>query len=135
MNAIKPLAETPETVTLSRADFEALLDALEDAQDAAAFRAFEARIAAKGKEAVLADCLPIDLVDRLLAGESPVRVWRTHRGLTLPDLAARASMPASCLSAIETGQQPGSLAAMLRLARVLDLRVEDLVAGDETTGC
>jgi DNA-binding XRE family transcriptional regulator len=128
MNAIKPLAETADTVTLARADYEAIVAALEDAQDAATFRAFDARLEADGKEAALADFLPIELADRLFAGEAPVRIWREHRGLTLRALAEKAEVAPSYLSEIENGQKPGSVAAMVRLARALGVTVDDLVA-------
>jgi hypothetical protein len=42
MSAIKPLAETPETVPLTRADFNALLDAAEGAADLASVEAHRA---------------------------------------------------------------------------------------------
>lgn len=100
----------------------------EDAQDAATFRAFDARLEAIGKEAALADFLPIELADRLFAGEAPVRVWREHRGLTLRALAEKADVAPSDLSEIENGQKPGSVAALVRLARALGVTVEDLVA-------
>ena len=29
------------------------------------------------------ECVPIGVVDRLIAGENPVRVWRDHRGHSL----------------------------------------------------
>ena len=49
MNAIKLLAETPETVTISRADLDALLDAAENAEDIASVRAWNAYVAAVGR--------------------------------------------------------------------------------------
>ncbi len=68
----------------------------EDAQDAATFRAFDARLKAVGKEEALADFLPVELADRLFAGEAPVRIWREHRGLTLRALVEKAEVaPAS----------------------------------------
>jgi len=47
MNAftIRPIAETPDSVTLSRADFEALQTLLEDAADLADIEAVSRRIA------------------------------------------------------------------------------------------
>ena len=44
---------------------------------------------------------PADLVRRIADGEHPVRVWRTHRGMTARALAAAAGIPSSYLSAIE----------------------------------
>lgn len=127
MNAIKPLAETAETVTLSRGDFEAMIGALEDATDTATFDAFDARVAAEGKAAALADYLPLEAVDRLLAGESPVRVWREHRGMTLRVLATASGLSVSYLSEIETGKKPGSASAIHALALQLGVPMESLM--------
>jgi hypothetical protein len=56
-----------DTVTLSRADYEALLARIEDAEDAAAVAVHRAREAALGIDAARVDHLPVALVDRLLA--------------------------------------------------------------------
>jgi DNA-binding Xre family transcriptional regulator len=130
MNRITPLAETTDTVTLSRADYEALLDAREDAIDLAALRAQDEREARLGEAAARADFLPVERVRRILAGESPVRVWREHRAMTLRDLSAAAGVGASYLSEIETGRKPGSAAALARIARALGVAVEDLLPED-----
>ncbi|MGH6896423.1 MAG: helix-turn-helix domain-containing protein [Geminicoccaceae bacterium] len=122
---ITPIAETRDTVTLRRADYQALLDALEDAADVAALREAEAAVQ-RGKS----ELLPIEMVERLLAGEAPVRVWRTHRGLTAHELARVANLAPSYLSEIETGKKPGSFDAMARLARVLGVAMEDLAPAD-----
>ena len=71
-----------EMVTIPREEYERLLAVAEDAEDAAAVARFRARLAAGEEELV-----PAAVVDRLLAGESPVRVWREHRGLTQSGLA------------------------------------------------
>ena len=63
----------------------------------------------------------------MLNGESPVRIWREHRGLTLGDLADRAGIAPSDVSEIETGRKPGSVAALTNLAAVLGVHVDDLV--------
>ena len=84
-------------------------------------RAAEARVAAGEDEYV-----PIELSKRLMAGEVPVRVWREHRGLSARALAARAGISAAYLSQIETGKKPGSFDAMAKLARALNVDMEDL---------
>jgi DNA-binding XRE family transcriptional regulator len=125
---IMPIAETDEVVTLRRADYEALLEALEDAADVAALRAAEAAV-----ERGESELLPIEMVERLLAGDHPVRVWRRHRGMTAHRLAHAADLAPSYLSEIETGKKPGSFAAMARLARALGVAMEDLTpAGPES---
>jgi DNA-binding Xre family transcriptional regulator len=119
---ITQIAETTETVTLRRADYQALLEALEDAADVAALREAEAAVQ-RGES----ELLPIELVERLLAGEDPVRVWRTHRGMTAHELAKITKLSPSYLSEIETGKKPGSFDAMARLARALGVAMEDLM--------
>lgn len=123
---IRIIARTKATVTLSRRDFEALVEELEDAQAVAAYRHAKAQIATEGS-----DPLPVEMVERLIAGENPVRVWRQHRKLTARALAAKAGVNAGYLSMIENNHKPGSIAAMTRLAAALDLRIDDLVRQGE----
>lgn len=122
MNAIHPLSETTDTVTLARADYIALLDALEDAEDLAAVREVDARVS-RGES----EFLPFEFAERLIAGESPVRVWREHRGMTAKALAAQAAVSPTYLSEIEAGKKPGSLDAMAKIARALGMSLDDLV--------
>jgi len=114
-----------DTVTLSRAEYDALLDRVEDAEDCAALDRFEARLAA-APETALADYLPVELVKRLSAGEHPIRVWRTDRGLTREALAAVAGVSPSYLSEIETRRKPGSFAALMKLAAALNVPLDDI---------
>ena len=119
---LKPLTVTKDKVTLSRATWNALIDALEDAKDRAGVDAYLAR-RAEGTD----DGLPVELYDRLLAGEHPVRIWRQQRKFSLNALAARAGMAPAYLSEIETGKKPGSVAALQRLAKALNVGLDDLV--------
>ena len=119
-----------DRVVLTRAEYDALLDRIEDAEDRAALAEHRADVRARGTTAVVADALPVEAVERLLAGEHPVRIWREHRGLTARALAERAGLSAADLSEIETGTKRGSVdavLAMVKLARALDISVEDVV--------
>ena len=122
MNAICPIAETAETVTLSRADYQALLAAAEDAADIAAASKAEAAVAGGESE-----YLPPEMIERLASGDHPLRIWRDYRGLTGKALAALSGVPQSYISEIETRRKPGSLDAMAKLARALRLDLDDLV--------
>src|SRR5580704_1410203 len=51
----KLLAETPETVTISRADLDTLIDAAENAEDIASVRAWKAYVASVGRDAANAN--------------------------------------------------------------------------------
>ena len=127
MNAVTLLAETEDTVTLSRADFEALVRAQEDVIDNAAVDATEERKSQLGKDAARADHLPVEAVARMVGGEHPLKVWREHRGMTQCGLAAVADVATSYLAEIERGQKPGSVSALRRLAAALGVAIEDLL--------
>jgi hypothetical protein len=118
----KPIAMTKETVTLSRKAFDALVEALEDAEDHASVRASLAR----AKEGI-DDAIPAELFRRILVGEHPVKVWREYRGFGLNALAKEAKLSASYLSEIETRRKPGSVAAMRSLAKALKIGVDELI--------
>lgn len=116
MNAIllHPIAETADTVTLRRADYEVIAELLQDAQDAADIDAVIARLAAGETET-----FPFDVAERLLDGEHPVMVLREHRGVTQAELAAAIGVDVARLADIETGRQIASPETMARLAAAL----------------
>ena len=122
------MSDATDTVTLTRAEYEALIERIEDAEDLAAVAAAEAREAVLGREKARADYLPIELVRRLSAGEHPVRVWRAHRGLSREALAAAAGIAPSYLSEIETRRKRGSFGALAKLAAALQVSLDDLAA-------
>jgi DNA-binding XRE family transcriptional regulator len=120
-----------DTVTLSRTEYEALLDRLEEAEDKAALDTLEARIAHLGFAEATKDYLPMELTKRLLSGEHPIRVWRAHRGLTREALAAAAGVSPSYLTEIETGRKPGSFEAIAKIAVALRLSLDDIAAWNQ----
>ena len=127
MTVIKILKETAETVTVSKADWSKLMDALEDAEDIAAIsaaRAFEDKV---GKETARRNYLPIEMVERILAGERPLKVYREHNKLTVAALSEISGVSGSYISEIENGRKRGSVDAMKKLSRALGLAVDDLL--------
>ena len=72
------------------------------------------------------ETFPSEIVDRLLDGETPVRVFREYRGLSQKDLAIAAGVSVAAISKLErTGKaQVKTLAA---IAKRLGLMVDDLV--------
>jgi ribosome-binding protein aMBF1 (putative translation factor) len=113
MNVVlpKPIKESKNTITLSRSDWDALIDSIEDAEDLATVNARRAREAAVGKDAARRDYLTGDEIGRLLDWENPVRIWREKRGLSQRALASQAGVSASYLAEIETGRKPRSAGA------------------------
>lgn len=103
------------------ADYQRLLDVVENKTDAvAALDAEQRRLAGE-------EYLPADLIDRILAGESPLHVWRKHRGMTLVQLGERAGCGSGHLSRIETGERGGTVDLWVKLADALNVSVEDLI--------
>ena len=70
--------------------------------------------------------VPADVVRRIAAGENPIRVWRTYRGMKAGELAVSAGVAASYLSDIENGKKPGSISALKRIAAALDVALDEL---------
>lgn len=109
-------------VVLAEADFKALVAAAEDAADIAAVRRFKERLASGEEELV-----PAAVVDRLVAGENAIRVWREHRGLSASSLAEKASIAQAFLSQIETGKRDGTVTTLKKIADALSVTVDDLI--------
>ena len=107
---------------LPEADYLALIEATQDIADRDALQRFRSALE-RGDE----EMLPAEMVERLLAGESPVRVWREHRKLTAQGLADATGMAASYISQIETGKRDGTLETMLKIAGALGVLVDDLL--------
>ena len=73
------------------------------------------------------ESFPLEVADRLIAGESPLKVFREYRGLTQSALAKNAGTSAAYLSQIETGRRTGSVKLLRRLADALGVVLDDLV--------
>ena len=102
-------------------DYERLLELAEYKSDVSAAQAAEKR-RQQGEE-----YLPSEMVDRILDGENALRVWRHHRGLTLKQLSNEAGISFNYLSDLERGQRKGSVHLWGKLARALDVSVDDIL--------
>ena len=72
------------------------------------------------------EILPIEIADRLLAGDNPVKIYRKLRGMTQRQLATAVNINSVYLSQIETGKRSGSAKTLTAISRVLNVFVEDL---------
>ena len=121
----KQIIVTPQgerLVVLSEAEYKALLERLEDAEDIASARLVAERIA-RGEE----ELVPGAVVKRLVDGESPITVWREYRGLSVSALAEKAGISQSYLSQIETGKRGGRISVLSAIARSLSIDLDDVV--------
>ena len=113
-----------ELAILPRDEYDRLVARAEDSADIGRGAHARGRIAAGEDEAV-----PFEIAGRLLDGESPVRVWREYRGLTVTALGAAAGISAAYLSQIERGRREGTLSTMAAIAKALRVGLDDLVPG------
>ena len=109
-----------EWAVVPYAIFEKLVHDAEAAQDLTAYR--EAKAQDDGFR------IPHDLLTRELAGESSVRLWREHRGLTQEALAEVAGISKPYLSQIESGKRRGSVAVLRALAQALEVPLDVLTS-------
>lgn len=107
-----------DTLTISRAEFERLLERLEDME--ASLALLSAQREDDGTR------IPHEVVKAEVAGDHPVTAWRKYRGLTARQLAERAGISAGYLSEIVTGKKPGSVEAYRALGRVLGAPIDVL---------
>lgn len=99
-----------------------LREAAEELANLRAYDGAKAALAAGEEELV-----PADYVKRLIAGESPLRVWRELRGLSQVRLGKASGVNRVQIADIEAGRSKGSVETVRKLADALGVRVDDLV--------
>ena len=111
-----------DTVTIPREEYERLIALAEDGADVAAFDRAMSRLAAGEDELI-----PAQFANRIIDGESPLRVYRDYRGLTQSALAERAAVNRVQIADIEAGRKSGSIETVKKLANALGVAVDDLI--------
>ncbi|WP_163880655.1 helix-turn-helix transcriptional regulator [Rhizobium laguerreae] len=106
---------------IPEAEYQRMVEALEDRQDIKATRKIMARLK-DGTE----ELIPTEFVNRLIDGENAIKVWREFRGMSADDLAEKVGISVNDLSAIETGDGDGSFGSIKKIAAALRISVDDL---------
>jgi hypothetical protein len=109
-------------IVLSETAYAALLEAAEDGADRAALAAFQRSLDAGEEELV-----PASVLDRCLAGESRICVWRGYRGLDANALAQRAGITPSEFSQMEAATREGAVDTYRKIAEALGVGLDDVV--------
>ncbi|MBB98719.1 MAG: transcriptional regulator [Rhodobacteraceae bacterium] len=110
-----------EMVTIPREEYDRLRAIAEDLADLKAYDRAKADLAAGEDELI-----PAEYVNRLLNGESALRVYRDLRGLTQAALAKEAGVSRVTIAEIETGRKQGSVTTLRALAHALGVMLDDL---------
>jgi mRNA interferase RelE/StbE len=111
-----------DTITITRDEYDRLRHAAEDLEDLRAYDRAKTRLASGEDELV-----PAEFARRIVAGESPLRVFRDWRGLTQARLAELAHVNRVQIADIEAGRKTGSVETVKRLAEALGVTVDELV--------
>ena len=128
MNQVRPISETADSVTLSRTDFEALQEELEDAADR--ISVLEDSIIDM-KPDLNKYLLTMDETMRIIDGEHPIKVWREKRGMTVRQLADNLGLHDVEVEEMEKGRAVDRL-TFLNLASCLDVLPDMLVPPEVT---
>lgn len=112
-----------EMVTITREEYDRLREAAADLFDLQAYDRAKAALAA-GEE----ELIPAEFADRLLDGESPIRVYRDLRGMTQKTLSEASGVNRVYIAEIEAGKKPGSAHSLKALAQALSVSVDDLIS-------
>jgi DNA-binding XRE family transcriptional regulator len=110
-----------EMISIPLDEYKALLAANEDLADLRAYDRTMAALAA-GEE----EMIPAQFVERMVNGESRLRVWRDFRGLTQAALGERAAVNRVQIADIEAGRKSGSVETLKKLARALGVDLDDI---------
>ena len=111
-----------EMITIPLDEYKRMQAAVNDLADLQAHDRALADLASGREEAV-----PAEYVRRMIAGESPLHVWRDLRGLTQSALARASGVNRVQIADIEAGRKNGSLETARKLAEALGIAVDDLV--------
>ncbi|MGM0562546.1 MAG: helix-turn-helix transcriptional regulator [Pseudomonadota bacterium] len=111
-----------DTVTIPREEYERLLRFAEDAADIAAYDRAIARLA-NGQD----ELIPTEYANRIIDGDSPVRVFRHWRAMPQTALAETSGVNRVQIAEIEAGRKSGSVETIRKLADALRVSFVDLV--------
>jgi DNA-binding XRE family transcriptional regulator len=108
----------PEFVVLPFAEYENLMNIAEDKIDTAEVLAFREN----GEQT-----FPEKVLDSLLAGNSPMKVYRKYRNMTQDELAKSIGKSLPYIAKLEAGDRKGSVDVLSNIAKALNIDLDQLV--------
>lgn len=108
----------PESAVVPKKTFDKLLAMAENAEDIQAVKDFNASHE---------ETFPSELVDRLIDGENPIKVYREYRGFTQNKLGGLVGLDQSYINQIEKGKRKGTAKNLKKIAEALKIEVDLLI--------
>ena len=111
----------PEWAVLPYEEYLKLVEQAELLEDIHDFDEMNAAIK-RGEE----ELIPAEVVNAILDGKSPIKVWREYRGLTQQQLADGIGISKPYLSQLETGKRTGTAEVLSAIAEALNVSLEQV---------
>ena len=111
----------PEWAVLPYEEYLKLIEQAELLEDIRDFDEINAAIK-RGEE----ELIPAEVVNAILDGKSPIKVWREYRGLTQQQLAEMVGISKPYLSQLETGKRTGTTEVLSTIAETLNVSLEQV---------
>ena len=108
----------PEFAVIPYGEYEQLMAFAEDKADIADIIAFR-----ESKE----ETFPEAIVDAILDGENPIRVYRVYRRMTQGDLAVAIQKSLPYIAKLESGDRKGTVEVLVSIAEALEVDLEMLI--------
>jgi len=117
----------PEWAILPYEEYLQLIEQAELLEDIRDFDEISAAIE-RGDE----ELIPAEVVNAIVDGRNPIKVWRGYRGLTQQQLADIVRISKPYLSQIEAGKRTGTTDVLSAIAKALDVSMEQVASTEKT---
>ena len=125
MNVRFKMTDRGEVAILSRKDYEALAAKAQEVDEDLG----TARIVARARKEIAAGMplIPKEVVDRIARGENALRALRQWRGKTQLYISHKTNIGQGYISDLERGRRKGTIAALKKIADVLEVPLDLIV--------
>jgi ribosome-binding protein aMBF1 (putative translation factor) len=115
-----------EVAILPRKEYEALAARAEEAEEDAG----TVRLVARARKEVAegAPLIPMEIAERIAAGDHPIRAMREWRDMTQMELSYRTNFGQGYISDLESGRRKGTVAALRTIAEALRVPLDLLIS-------
>ena len=117
----------PEWAILPYEEYLKLIEQAELLEDIRDFDEISAAIE-RGDE----ELIPAEVVNAILGGQNPIKIWREYRGPTQQQLADIVRISKPYLSQIEAGKRAGTTDVLAAIAKALDVSLEQVASTGKT---